>query len=213
MSPKKQPLIRMIHFLSGTKNSFKTFLVLGIIILIAYSSIHIQSSYKSETYPSFDEAFKYVLKNEGGHSNSDLDAGGETNYGIASNFNPGVDVKKLSLNEAKNIYKKNYWDVGRYGEIPNRVIAIKTFDNCVMMGEKQAGIILQRAIIACGHQIVVDGEIGEQTFEAIKAIKNHEGLLWALRAETINFFHQLVKSKPNQSIFLMGWIARVFRTP
>lgn len=54
-------------------------------------------------------AWDLAQKWEGGYSNDPDDRGGETNFGIAANFNPGVDVKKLTKQDAMNIYNKNYY--------------------------------------------------------------------------------------------------------
>ena len=52
-------------------------------------------------------AIKWILSEEGGYT---VDDGGETNYGISSKANPGVDIKNLTPEEASAIYKKKYWD-------------------------------------------------------------------------------------------------------
>lgn len=54
-------------------------------------------------------AWDLAQKWEGGYSNDPDDRGGETNFGIAANFNPGVDVKKLTKQDAMDIYNRNYY--------------------------------------------------------------------------------------------------------
>ena len=161
----------------------------------------------------FEDAVEYILKNEGGYVFEKDDHGGATNMGIAQSSHPNINVKDLSLDDIKKLYREEYWDKSFSKDIPNKIISIKTFDNTVLMGAKQSGIILQRAINACGERIVIDGNVGEQTFTALKKIHNIEGLLWVLRSETISFFFNLTKKDPTQQKFLLGWIARVFKTP
>lgn len=45
-----------------------------------------------------------------GYVNHPADPGGETKFGIAKRSHPGVDIKSMTLAEAKLIYKSEYWD-------------------------------------------------------------------------------------------------------
>ena len=58
---------------------------------------------------SFDEIIGITLHHEGGYVHDPKDLGGETNFGIAKRFYPDVDIKNLTEDEAKEIYKKDYW--------------------------------------------------------------------------------------------------------
>ena len=57
----------------------------------------------------FDAAFEIVVGIEGGYVNDPNDAGGETKYGISKRAYPNVDIKQLTLDEAKAIYLRDYW--------------------------------------------------------------------------------------------------------
>lgn len=46
------------------------------------------------------------------------DPGGPTKYGIAGNFHPGLDIKNLTLEQAKEIYYKEYWLPAGCNEAP-----------------------------------------------------------------------------------------------
>ena len=59
---------------------------------------------------TFDEIIEITLEHEGGYVHDPKDLGGETNFGIAKRFYPDVDIKKSYKEEAKEIYKKDYWD-------------------------------------------------------------------------------------------------------
>lgn len=68
---------------------------------------------------NFDDCFNRLLKDEGGYGNDPDDAGGATKYGITigdyrkyikKNATPD-DVKTLTTDQAKTIYKGKYWDV------------------------------------------------------------------------------------------------------
>ena len=49
------------------------------------------------------------LEGNGNYTNDPRDPGKETRYGISKRYNPDVDVKNLTLEQAKEIYLKRYW--------------------------------------------------------------------------------------------------------
>lgn len=57
----------------------------------------------------FNKALKFVLRWEGGYTNDPNDPGGETKYGISKRSYPELDISKLTLKQAKEIYYQNYW--------------------------------------------------------------------------------------------------------
>jgi len=59
---------------------------------------------------NFDVAMAFILKWEGGYVNDPDDPGGETKYGISKKAYPNEDIKGLTLERAKALYKRDYWD-------------------------------------------------------------------------------------------------------
>ena len=57
----------------------------------------------------FPDAVERVLAREGGYSDNPADRGGRTNFGISSGAYPDLDVSKLTREQAKEIYKRDYW--------------------------------------------------------------------------------------------------------
>lgn len=53
---------------------------------------------------------EFIFKWEGGYVNDPKDPGGETNFGISKRAHPNVDIKNLTKEQAKEIYKVDYWD-------------------------------------------------------------------------------------------------------
>ncbi|KKK79728.1 hypothetical protein LCGC14_2830570, partial [marine sediment metagenome] len=47
---------------------------------------------------------------EGGYSNDKNDAGGETNHGISKRSYPELDIKNLTKDDAKKIFKRDFWN-------------------------------------------------------------------------------------------------------
>lgn len=57
----------------------------------------------------FERAMSFVAKWEGGYVNHPSDPGGETKYGISKRAYPKLDIKNLTMDQAKEIYFKDYW--------------------------------------------------------------------------------------------------------
>lgn len=79
---------------------------------------------------NFSRAIDKMLNLEGGKTYEKSDRGGKTNFGITQRtFNtwrdsinkPKADVFKISQEEAKEIYKKNYWDLIKGSQLPHDI--------------------------------------------------------------------------------------------
>jgi hypothetical protein len=57
----------------------------------------------------FDLAFELTVGLEGGYENDPNDPGGETKYGICKKYHPNIDIKNLTIDQAKAIYYADYW--------------------------------------------------------------------------------------------------------
>ena len=101
---------------------------------------------------SFKEIIEKVLHHEGGYVNDPKDLGGETKYGITKRFYPDVDIKNLTIEQAVEIYKKDYWDKNKVESLPQNLWHIY-FDMCVNMGKRTAVKVLQRAAVNKGRDI------------------------------------------------------------
>ena len=118
----------------------------------------------------FDDIIKVVLKHEGGYVNDPKDPGGETNFGIAKRSHPDVDIKNLTEDKAKDIYKEHYWDGNKVESLSEDLRHIY-FDMCVNQGKGRAVKILQRAANAKGANLKVDGGLGPKTIGAMKGVE------------------------------------------
>ena len=85
----------------------------------------------------FDKAVEFVLEHEGDYSNDPQDPGGETNFGISKRSYPELDISKLTLKQAKEIYYKNYWLECGCDDLPYP-FDIVVFDTAVNMGKRRA---------------------------------------------------------------------------
>lgn len=156
----------------------------------------------------FQFSVEELMGDEGGYVNDPVDAGGETNWGISKRSYPDIDIKKLTKDDAKEIYYRDFWEKYGYGAIPNSLLAAKVLSLSVNMGPKRAHILIQRAIRACGNPIKEDGILGPITLSHIKV--NHFRILPALRSEAAGFYRELVARKVEQKKFINGWLARAY---
>jgi len=96
----------------------------------------------------FERAFKKVLKLEGGSKYLKDDAGrGPTKYGINQTANPDVDIKNLTEDQAREIYRKRYWNTigGDALAAKNPQLAIIAFDASVNQGPGTAKQMIAQA--------------------------------------------------------------------
>lgn len=161
-------------------------------------------------HSDFNTIVEYTLKKEGGYVDDNVDKGGETNFGISKASHPNVNVKNLTKAEAIEIYRKKYWDGTNIDKIHDQKIAQKLFDMSVLMGQKQAVILLQRALLASGRDVLIDGDLGRITVRKTNECKNREGLLWCFIGEIANYFRDVVQYDPSQKRFLDGWNNRAY---
>lgn len=150
----------------------------------------------------FDAAVARVLESEGYYSNDPRDAGGETKYGISKRAYPSVDIASLTLDGAKAIYRRDYWDALRCDELPPR-IAFALFDSAVNSGRGPALKWLQQAL-----NVAADGAIGPVTIQAAKqAAGDVEGVLMRFYGYRLRMLTDLA-TWPS---FSRGWVRRVAR--
>jgi lysozyme family protein len=92
----------------------------------------------------FDKAFEIVVGLEGGYVNHPLDPGGETKFGISKRAYPHLNIKTLTLEKAKSIYKKDYWDAAECSLL-EPALALLYFDFAVNSGVGAARQMLKEA--------------------------------------------------------------------
>lgn len=159
---------------------------------------------------NFDEAFKTTVGHEGGFTINKNDAGNwtggkvgvgilkGTKYGIAANSYPNLDIKNLTLDQAKAIYKRDYWDKAKCDLLPNG-LRFHVFDACVNSGISRGIKTLQQAA-----GVKDDGLIGPNTLAAVSSKSEHE-IFNIFYAKRISFYTSL----SSFSNFGKGWMNRV----
>jgi lysozyme family protein len=146
---------------------------------------------------NFDQAFDRLISNEGGYVNHADDPGGETKFGISKRSYPRIDIKNLTRDEAKQIYRTDFWLRGQMDQYDG-AIAFQVFDAAVNHGIETALRLLQRAA-----GVADDGHIGPVTVATIKS-KSVTDMLMLFIAERIRFWTKL----STWPTFGKGWANR-----
>mgnify|MGYP003124666603 CR=1 FL=1 len=153
---------------------------------------------------TFDEIIDHVLESEGGYVNDKHDAGGETNLGISKKAYPDLDIKNLSVEQAKQIYYEDYWVKAE--QLPNQLREVY-FDMVVNFGRRGAARVLQKACNGKNtYKIKEDGLVGTATIGACKNLEPDR-----LRAYRVLKFAKIVIRKPSQEKFWFGWFRRAVK--
>jgi len=135
---------------------------------------------------NFNDCLNRVLKDEGGYSNDPSDSGGATNLGITQK-ETAKDVRTLTIDDARNIYKSKYWDALDCDNLPSGV-DYTVFDYGVNSGLGRPRKALQQ-------------------FKSLQGTK----LIDAINNERTAFLEALAARRKKDQKFLHGWLSRVER--
>jgi len=157
---------------------------------------------------NFLKAFSNLMGVEGGFTDNPKDdgnwTGGKqgsgvlngTKYGIAASSYPHLDIPNLTVEQAQEVYYKDFWLTCKADKLPFP-IANALFDCAVNSGVRTAVKLLQRA---CG--VTEDGIIGPATIDAA----SKEDVLVAFMTARAMFYARLAKFE----LFGKGWMKRLF---
>lgn len=159
----------------------------------------------------FHEAFHKTVGHEGGYVFDKDDPGGETHFGISKRSYPDLDIKNLTLDMAKEIYRNDYWLPMKCDEIEDQGVAAELFDFGVNAGHRQAVKTAQEAVTLLWKDIKVDGKIGPQTVQALNGYKHPDRLVVTMKSLRAMYYINLVREKPALGKFIGGWLMRVWK--
>jgi lysozyme family protein len=154
---------------------------------------------------NFDVAVDLILKLEGGYVDDPRDSGGETKFGISKKAYPNEDIKNLTLQRAKEIYRADYWNPSgaRVVDIAPK-LALCVFDSAVNQGVSWASKALQGVL-----HVKQDGVIGPLTIaalnEAVKAFSEN-WVVAQFMAQRMIRYTQLSA----WNTYAFGWSVRMF---
>ena len=149
----------------------------------------------------WEKAIAFVLQMEGGYTLDPNDPGGETNFGISKKAYPSLDIKSLTMAEAMDIYRRDYWTPCACDDLP-APFAIMVFDTAVNQGAGIAKRLLQISL-----DVNVDGIIGEATLTAALRASDRAPKLYL--AERLAAYARLMVEKPALLQYARNWFFRV----
>lgn len=147
---------------------------------------------------TFDIAFSKLIGNEGGYVNNPKDPGGETKFGISKRSYPNVDIADLNLDDAKAIYKRDFWDRAQCDRLPPD-LAFQVFDGAVNSGIGNSIRWLQEAA-----GVAVDGVVGPLTLRKVGDMDT--GIIVA-RYNGVRL--KFMTSLSTWDVFGRGWARRI----
>ena len=177
---------------------------------------------------SVTEIADEIIDREGGYVNDPDDPGGATNFGVTIHTMrrlgldltgdgkvTAADVRRLSREQARDIFVTEYFNKPRIDELPGPLQA-SVFDMYVNAGGG-AVRILQKLLRKMGQSVDVDGVIGPQTIEATRIAYEAapESFVDAYGIERRNYYYALADRRPASRKYARrrdggkgGWIRR-----
>lgn len=149
---------------------------------------------------TFDLMFDRLIDHEGGYVNNPEDPGGETKWGISKRSYPNLIISKLTRDQAKDIYRRDFWNRINADKLKDG-IAFQLFDFAVNSGIETAVRYFQRALGVAddGHWGPISQKAADETSES--------DMIMMLNAERLEFMTKL-NNWPNAS---RGWARRIAR--
>ena len=152
----------------------------------------------------FELAVTKTIRREGGDQITEDpdDPGGLTRWGVSKRAHPEVDPRNLSLDGAKAIYRKDYWDLLQGDSLASQPVAEMLFDTAVNMGASQA-VKLAQVVLS----LPADGDLGPATLAALNAADPAEFAAAFIVAKVARYL-ALVKKNPKLEKYFYGWVRR-----
>ena len=153
----------------------------------------------------FNKAIGKTLSKEGGSRFTDdpHDRGGATKYGISQRSYPNLDIRNLTEHQAREIYKRDFWDRIRGDEVSSQPVAENIFDTCVNMGVRTGSRLAQLAL----DIEPADGVIGGKSLATINNATEELFLSNFTIAKIARYAH-ICNTDKKQQKFLLGWLNR-----
>lgn len=158
----------------------------------------------------FDVVFDRIIGLEGGFQADPKDRGnwtcgevgkGElkgTKYGLAAMTYPDLDIKSLTLQEAKSIYRSDWWESLNMQQWP-KAMQYQMFDAAFNHGIGRANQFIQWAA-----RVTQDGKVDPATRAAVVAMDVND-LLFRFLARRLRYFAEV----KTWDAYSRGWSRRV----
>jgi len=151
---------------------------------------------------NFETAFDLLITHEGGFSNHPDDPGGATMYGVTEVVARAEGytgpMRELTLDFAKSVYRKRYWDACRCDQMPD-ALRYPLFDAAANSGPGQAIKWLQSAV-----GVKADGALGPVTQQAVNMAAPQP-----TRQKMVGNRLRFMTNLSNWPSFSKGWSRRI----
>lgn len=150
-----------------------------------------------------DEILDNVIRREGGYVAHPKDPGGETKYGISKRSYPGLDIKNLTIPQAKDIYCRDFILPHRLQEIHHPLVMEQILDWIINSGP---GVVKAPERVKALQRLIgidADGIVGTKTIEAINQYDS-TALVQRILYDRLFFYCRLTKHP-----FITGWVRRL----
>lgn len=164
----------------------------------------------------FENFVDKLLVLEGGFAILKNDKGGATKYGVTlqtwKEFGHDKDgdgdidvedIKLLTVEDAKNIAKKIFWDYFKADQIKNQTIAEFICDWGYNSGRTTIAKKVQTLL-----GLKADGIFGPMTLNRINTLDQGQ-LFNLLKLSRLDFVRKIVERDPTQERFYKGWVNRI----
>jgi lysozyme family protein len=146
---------------------------------------------------NFARALDFVFAREGGYSADPADPGGATKYGISAKSHPDLDIRNLTVKQAGEIYRSQYWEPNWCDQMPFWA-GLAVFDTAVNMGRHHAIVCLQKAA-----GLRDDGKPGTELLRTVRHLDPAEGL-----SDYLSYRVARYVALPGWARFGRGWTRR-----
>jgi lysozyme family protein len=162
------------------------------------------------TSPEFEACLPFVLKEEGGYSNTPGDHGGPTNFGITEDeYNvyrhskglPLQSVHSISSDEYREIYWGSYW-MPHCQKLPAG-LNLSLFNINVNGGTGRGTRLIQQCV-----GVAVDGHWGPLTDAAVATILDVVDIIQVFHDDERSFYQAIIANDPSQKKFASDWFGR-----
>ena len=202
------------------------FLIFVCYVLAYYSSFSYGNN--APITSTYDKAFEYSLKIEGGLTQHKYDVGGITKFGISLAFLKaekvdinldGIvnreDVILLDRNHAHRLYKKYFWNKLKLDLIHDKELATRIFDSAINIGSTTVVLLIQKTLFCFGDEheedLKLDGIMGPKTIYSINHI-NRQSMFKNVLVSSLKYHYvNLCNKNPKLRVFFCGWIKRISR--
>jgi lysozyme family protein len=153
----------------------------------------------------FNAAVTKTLAREGGAKITEdpNDKGGLTKFGISQRAYPNVDIRALTEDQARKLYRADFWDKVGGDAVASQAVAECLFDTAVNMGVTTAARLAQAAAGVPDP----DGVIGPKSTAAFNAAAEGAFLANYALAKISRYASICLKDRAQEK-FLLGWIRR-----